>query len=123
MIGVFAFYGSLLDPALRRRLGVEPLLRRLRPCEIRGRLFDLGPYPGLVPGPGRVRGELFAALDSAAVELLDQFEECDCDPPLFVRRRARLIEPSLEAWVYFYDRPVAQRRRLRAGRWFLRALR
>ena len=117
-----AFYGSLLDPGLRRRLGVNEALRPLRRCLVRGRLFDLGPYPGLVEGDGRVRGELFEVVDPAIWKTLDDFEECGADPPLFVRRSTRLIAPVINSWVYFYTRPVGVRRRIRRGRWPVRAL-
>lgn len=123
MIETVVFYGSLLDPSLRRSLGVEPLLRPVRKCLLPGALYDLGPYPGLALGPSRVHGRLFALRDPAALPLLDSFEECDSDPPLFVRRNMRLIDPQIESWVYVYNRSVGGKRRLRQGKWFLRRLR
>lgn len=66
------------------------------------RLFDLGPYPGMVrAAEGMVRGELFEVSPRCRVEL-DEFEGV---PDLFDRREIVLADHST-AWAYLYMRPV-----------------
>ena len=52
-------------------------LTPLGPATVPGLLYDLGRYPGLVPGDGLVHGELFAGADAAVLAALDQYEGCD----------------------------------------------
>jgi gamma-glutamylcyclotransferase (GGCT)/AIG2-like uncharacterized protein YtfP len=71
--------------------------------DVRGRLLDLGRYPGLTDGAGRVRGEIYRLDDPELLPVLDREEGYN-----FVRsttivtlargRRAR-------AWVYRYRGP------------------
>jgi gamma-glutamylcyclotransferase (GGCT)/AIG2-like uncharacterized protein YtfP len=88
---------------------------------ISGDLFDLGSYPGLRPGKGRVAGELYAILDRDVLVQLDRFEGVLSGRPsesLYRRERIRLIEPmGAEAWVYFYNRSPAPERKVVAGDW------
>jgi gamma-glutamylcyclotransferase (GGCT)/AIG2-like uncharacterized protein YtfP len=70
---------------------------------VAGRLLDLGRYPGLIAGTGRVKGELYRLDDPQLLPVLDREEGYN-----FVRsiaivtlaggRRAR-------AWVYRYRGP------------------
>ncbi len=76
--------------------GVAPLLRgtvSLGPARIAGRLFDLGAYPGAVPGgDGEVHGELLQLPDAAALAGLDRYEGVDPVQPgrgLYRRIRTR----------------------------------
>lgn len=105
-----AFYGSLMgDHGKQEELKIKGCLEAVGPCEIRGRLYDLGEYPGLVQGDGRVKAELYKVKDPAVFSLLDEYEEFDVRGPdrsLFVRHVVRLSEPTRDAWVYFYNRPV-----------------
>lgn len=105
-----ALYGSLLRSfPTQRRLGISARLRFVGPCRIAGRLYDLGRYPGFLPGDGEVRGELYEALDGRILDRLDEFEEFDVgriEQSLYLRRKLPLIEPAGEAWVYVYNRSV-----------------
>lgn len=121
-----ALYGTLVAGGLRRvGGGVEDALVFVGPCRIPGRLFDLGPYPGLVasdplPGGGSVAGELYAVRDDAVLRRLDAFEDYRPDDPEgseYLRRRVRLAEPDLEAWVYLYNRDVTGMPRVESGDW------
>jgi len=81
-----------------------------------GRLFDLGEYPGATPDPKRfstVRGEVHELHDpQGTLDVLDDIEGFDMKRPelsLFERREAEVTMDSggtVQAWVYFYRRPL-----------------
>lgn len=126
-----AVYGTLMsgvtdqlaDPLLRaeaeqaRRL----LGRCVGPCDIPGKLYDLGQYPGLVlDSDAAVKGELyelpFGELDSEGlarfrevIAVLDAYEGYDpdnLDKSEYVRRYIKLRRPAdTSAWVYVLNTP------------------
>ena len=104
----------------------------LGPCRIRGRLVDLGEYPGLLPDDaGTVAGELYElpfgksgeALDQfrAAIREIDRYEEIDVEYPdrsEYTRRFVKLASPAdAAAWVYFLNRPRSNPVPVPAGEW------
>lgn len=103
-------YGTL-RPAVANgepRLLVEGL-RQDGPATVRGRIVDLGDYPGLVEGSGLVHGDLLVVEDAEQLAALDAYEECG--PPSFLYRREvvtaeRPNGDSLAVWVYRYCRVV-----------------
>ena len=95
-------------------LGLQEALSYEGPCRIPGALFDLGEYPGLVEGAGVVIGELHTIRDEKALEALDEFEG---EGSLYVRKRVRLIEPAVEAWVYVYNDSLAGAKPIASGCW------
>jgi gamma-glutamylcyclotransferase (GGCT)/AIG2-like uncharacterized protein YtfP len=120
-------YGSLLpghEPA-----GMAAVCRRLNflePATIRGQLFDLGPYPGVIIGNGAdgiVHGELAEVDCDDTWRALDQYEGCPRageGDGLF--RRVRTVAAlesgeSVECWVYVYDRGLSRARRIEGGCW------
>ena len=119
---LIAFYGSLMR-------GLGPLessgfanrLRFVGPCLVEGELFDLGPYPALRPGRGRVRAELHEIRDPGLLEELDEFEGTDRAHPersLYNRERVDLIAPpGVEAWCYIYAGIPAAESRIEDGDW------
>jgi len=111
-------YGSL-RPALASGQPARLVagLENLGPASVPGRLYDLGDYPGLVAGDGRVRGDLLLVPDEL-IALLDDYEECGGSRPLF--RRVRLTAThddgsACRAWVYRYARPVTGSRLIPEG--------
>ena len=111
---LLAVYGTLMQGCGGdRRAGVAGALRYRGPCRIRGALWDLGKYPGLTAGEGEVLGEL-AELEDSTLAALDAFED---EGSLYVRRRVRLIEPEVEAWVYFYNQSPEGAQRIPGGCW------
>jgi gamma-glutamylaminecyclotransferase len=71
----------------------------------RYRVFDLGPYPGLVRDDTSglaIRGELFAVTDCCLAEL-DDFEGV---PELFVRERIEV--EGYEVWAYYLNASVPE---------------
>jgi len=114
------------------RIVVYGLLRRgarmsnlLRGAEFLGevaldgyRLYDLGDYPGAAPGEGTILGELYELASPAVLELLDEAERVDADPPLY---RRELVEAGgTPAWLYVYAGPVEASAWIRSGDWFRR---
>lgn len=130
--GTLGSEGRALDD-----LEVRSKLTRVGTRTLRGALYDLGPYPGFVPGTGpasaRVEAELFRIEDLEAIHVLDEHEEYDprdlegsmylrrtlrVDPPGSGRARwFRRRPPPLDAWIYVYNGPVEDRPRIRARSW------
>ncbi|RFC65142.1 gamma-glutamylcyclotransferase [Fulvimarina endophytica] len=111
MTDYIAFYGTLME---RARASQAPsragLTRFLQPCRLAGVLRDHGAYPGFYPadadrtgtGP-TVEAELHEILLADAFAVFDRWEEYDAADEassLYIRRKMRLIEPDLQAWVY-----------------------
>jgi len=70
---------------------------------VRGRLLDLGAYPGLIDGAGRVRGEVYRLDEPELLPVLDREEGYN-----FVRRRAIVTLAGgrrVRAWLYRYRGP------------------
>jgi gamma-glutamylcyclotransferase (GGCT)/AIG2-like uncharacterized protein YtfP len=71
-------------------------------------LLDLGAYPGLIPGAGRVQGELYAFEDVEAVlGSLDQIEGYRAGESSLYRRVVLQVESGASAqwaWTYAYAR-------------------
>jgi len=69
----------------------------------RGDLLDLGRYPGMIDGAGRVRGEIYQLDDLELLPVLDREEGYN-----FERRRAIVTLANgrrARAWVYRYRGP------------------
>ncbi|MCB0640528.1 MAG: gamma-glutamylcyclotransferase [Phaeodactylibacter sp.] len=116
------FYGSLrqgLDG--RQKLNIEAFIEYLSNCRVPGRLYDLGPYPGLLLSEaGQVVCELYHIKDAQCIALLDAFE--DFDPrnqaaSLYLRKRIPVPGHHLEAWIYEYNRPVRPDQFITSGDW------
>ncbi|MEA3016206.1 MAG: hypothetical protein QOI38_928 [Sphingomonadales bacterium] len=114
-------YGSLRrDEPMFRELGLSRALEFLGESAFPGVLYDLGDYPGAVPGDGLVFGELYRITDTTILAALDKYEEFDpnrIERSLFLRR-AVPIPGRGEAWVYFYNgAPSGGDRRIASGDW------
>ncbi|HEU4617111.1 MAG TPA: gamma-glutamylcyclotransferase family protein [Gammaproteobacteria bacterium] len=117
-------YGTLrpfMHGAMARRLRAAG--EHLGAGAVRGRLYDLGPYPGLVdPRAPRewVIGDLYRlATPAATLRLLDRYEgaHARARTPKFMRveRIVRLSGRNVAAWIYLYRRSVAKLVRIRGG--------
>jgi gamma-glutamylcyclotransferase (GGCT)/AIG2-like uncharacterized protein YtfP len=116
-----ALYGSLRK---RGGIGDEPdLSKRLKPAGaaiIEGKLIDLGTYPGLILGSGNVQAELYEVVDRDAFRIMDQHERydpTDIKGSLYLRRAVRLLQPSVDAWVYVYNHPAGAAPEVASGDW------
>lgn len=105
----------------QKKLGVRPYLTFVSTCQIRGRLYDLGSFPGAVPGPDTVYGELFRVRTANVWNVLDRYEgysPTDEDGSLFLRRKVDLQSPNDQrAWVYWYNGRPEGRPRVPSGDW------
>jgi gamma-glutamylcyclotransferase (GGCT)/AIG2-like uncharacterized protein YtfP len=118
-------YGTLLPE--RAPAELLPLVARLLPlgaASVRGRLYDLGPFPGAVPdleAAATIRGRVFDVPDAELLAALDAYEGDGPDGPGgsgFVREvsRARLEDGSaLECWIYAWRGDVASARPVEGG--------
>lgn len=121
-------YGTLrpeLTPAGLRQ-GMAGLVR-LGAARVRGRLYDLGAYPGAVPDPASgawILGEVIelpaGPAQLAALDRYEGFEPAHPQESLFVRRRVRALRSgasSLRCWSYVYNRDVRGLPRVPGGDW------
>ena len=94
-----------------------------------GRLYDLGPYPGMAEpadAKERVRGEVYELHEpEATLAKLDRYEGCgpeDPQPRLYERVLASVTLDNGEevrAWLYLYRGPLAQARHIPCGDYLL----
>jgi len=90
-------YGTLM-----RGYGLHAVLapgsRLLGEGTVRGVLLDLGRYPGLIEGRGRVRGEVYRLDGAELLPILDREEGYN-----FQRRRAVVtLAGGRRAWAWLY---------------------
>ena len=109
---------------------IAATVRRLRPvgpASVRGRLFDLGEYPGAVLSRNSrsvVRGEVFELPgDAQTLSSLDNYEGFEPGKPgssLFVRRMWTVVMDDgtrLRCWVYVYNGDTRRAQPVRSGRY------
>lgn len=89
---------------------------------VKGRLLDLGRYPGAVPDEaGTVHGEIYRLFAPSLLATLDQEEEYRPEAPersLYLRRPAavRLADGrEARAWIYWYQGPRDRARPIPSG--------
>jgi gamma-glutamylcyclotransferase (GGCT)/AIG2-like uncharacterized protein YtfP len=118
-------YGTLVPG--RAPAEIAPTVRKLRPIgpgKVRGRLYDLGNYPGAVLNKTAsiISGEVFELPESPNILVkLDEYEGFDPANPqgsLFVRKR-RLVSlnggKKKWCWIYVYNRPLGHAPTLHNG--------
>jgi gamma-glutamylcyclotransferase (GGCT)/AIG2-like uncharacterized protein YtfP len=113
-------YGTLL-PGLCRHYAMQGS-RSLGRGTITGLLYDLGPYPAVVHGAGKVWGEVFE-VDATVLAALDAIEAFYSDAPAdkseYIREEASvcLVETntSISAWFYRFNRSIAGKRLIEHG--------
>jgi gamma-glutamylcyclotransferase (GGCT)/AIG2-like uncharacterized protein YtfP len=94
---------------------------------IRGRLYDLGGYPGAVPdenAPGKIIGTVMELPGEPEIlQKLDAYEECDPKSPQtseYVRelREVELAEGgTLTCWFYRYNGDTDEKQLITSGGW------
>lgn len=119
---LLATYGTLMRSFEGpQRLGIADRISFVGPCRLAGVLYDLGRYPGAVPGEGTVHGELFRLRDPQVWAVLDRYEGYDPEreaDSLFVRRQVSLRRPSDRmAWVYWFNDDPDNYPQVASGQW------
>lgn len=122
-------YGTLMS-GLRNHHLLKPFMLRAVPARAEGLLlYPVHPeWPGAVPGPGSIRGEL-VELDRArlaeALAVLDELEDCHGpgDPAsLYVRSGTEAVTESgepLQAWIYLWAHSIEDLEPICGGDWRL----
>lgn len=101
----------------------------LGPAHVRGRLYDLGPYPAAVlvaseAEEGAIHGVLLDVA-AAALPVLDEYEAVHATAPAAGLYRRVLTEAQLAAaarprhpcWIYVWARGTPPGRRVESGIW------
>lgn len=128
-----AFYGTLCAGlAPHARLGLATALEPLGRVTIRGTVYDLGAYPGIVLGKGQTQVELYRIVDASIIARLDRYERHNprnrggC---LFRRASIRVPGRStnagaprgrgrpLDAWLYVFNRSIRGKRPIQGRSW------
>jgi gamma-glutamylcyclotransferase (GGCT)/AIG2-like uncharacterized protein YtfP len=121
-------YGTLRKGFRSHKLLQRFHARLIVSGSVRGRLYDLGNYPGAVDcsGAERVCGEVyFLPQPGAAFRALDRFEGFDPARPEsneFERRETTVTLADghkMRAWIYWLPGAPATRRRVRAGNYVM----
>ena len=101
---------------------LQRVARYVGPAKTRGRLYDLGPYPGLRPARRTrewVGGDLYEVRDPTVVRALDRYEAGGgAGRPRFIRSACVVLvgrQPQRAAWVYRYQRNPSHRARIVHG--------
>jgi gamma-glutamylcyclotransferase (GGCT)/AIG2-like uncharacterized protein YtfP len=95
--------------------------RYVGPATTRGRLYDLGPYPGLRPARQRsetVVGDVYRVTDPHVFRVLDRYEAGSVRTKTFVRGACivKLVRGArTAAWTYRYCRSVVGAARISSG--------
>jgi len=108
-------YGTLLPSEAEMDMAsIVQQIRRLGQAYVRGRLYDLGEYPGAIldeASETKIAGELFELPpDSSVLAMLDSYEGYELTDPagsLFIRVKSPVQLSDgreIESWVYVYNR-------------------
>lgn len=120
----FFVYGTLKRGQSNHQL-IAPAVLTAVPATIRGRLYDVGPFPALGPGDDVVHGELMTVASAdlprllATLDDLEGYEPADPAGSMYRRRivAATVAGRELAAFAYFYNRPPVGLRHLPGGTW------
>jgi len=124
-IGSFSEYLFLYGTLMRGldamdSLSANSCLQFLREAQVRGQLYDLGSYPGLLPGQGLVRGEVYEVLNPRIWSILDPYEDYlpgNETGSLYLREQLELSDGSGRVWTYIYNEKVGEHSLIADGDW------
>lgn len=112
-------YGTLLSGLCRATALKDATF--LGAASTEGRLYNLGDYPGMLPGRGMVHGEVYE-LDARTLDRLDGIEDYYPDCPessLYLRRPVQVSlladGRSMLAETYLYNAPIPESQRIAHG--------
>jgi gamma-glutamylcyclotransferase (GGCT)/AIG2-like uncharacterized protein YtfP len=124
MIDFLFVYGTLLQPGNGFADYLNQHCTYITPGKIRGILYDIGEYPGLVI-PGDVEQYIYGSVFKLChpeenLRVIDDYEGFGPgqeQPNLFVRviKPVETNNDIIEAWVYLYNLPVADLPQITSG--------
>ncbi len=116
-----ALYGSLMrDEDIDDRPDLTEHLTFVGEATLKGKLVDLGDYPGLIPGDGEVHAEYHEVNDFEVFKAIDRFERYEATDPggsLYVRHAVRMLQPKLDAWIYVFNGDTSAAEPVAHGDW------
>jgi gamma-glutamylcyclotransferase (GGCT)/AIG2-like uncharacterized protein YtfP len=119
-------YGTLLDNNNSYGAYLQQHCSLLQPGKLKGRLYDIGDYPGAIADAGSdhyVHGSIYLMdKPEMILEFIDDYEGFGDDqtqPNLFIRIQADIETDTskVECWVYVYNLAVEHLLRIRSGRY------
>lgn len=123
---LFIFYGLLMKEAFRSSQvpGLDASGTVLGRGAFRGKMYDLGEYPGVIRGGGLCQGLIWKLLDTGIVSAIDAFEGyvAGSAHSLYVRERTDLLDDEggftgHRAWIYIYNQTTAGYEEIGRGVW------
>ena len=127
---LFVFYGLLKQGAAGQPADL-PLATAGAfggPCRFRGRMVDLGGFPGVVDGDTLCYGVRWQISDPAIMPAMDAFEDVTDDPEtsLYLRTQIPLLDNAASetgemAWIYWYNKSIEGFSPVADGNWPLDA--
>ncbi|HVV55722.1 MAG TPA: gamma-glutamylcyclotransferase family protein [Mucilaginibacter sp.] len=108
-------YGSLLDEDNKYGLYLRANSKFFSAAKVRGKLYDIGEYPGAVLSPDDdeyVHGTIFRLNDPVSVlPIIDLYEGFGADQPkpnefIRIQALAEAENGTPTCWVYIYNLPV-----------------
>ena len=128
---LFIFYGLLKSGArgAPEHIDLKAGGAFVGPCRFRGRLIDLGGFPGVVDGDTLCHGQIYRLDDAGLIGALDEFEGVDAGDPgrsLYIRDRIDILDDDAQltgqsAWIYWYAKPAGGAPDVAEGNWPLEA--
>ncbi|RYY33831.1 MAG: gamma-glutamylcyclotransferase [Sphingobacteriaceae bacterium] len=117
-------YGTLLTTQNKFGLFLAENSRFVSNAKIKGRLYDIGQYPGIVPDAGGsyAKGKVFELSSEIVFDTLDGYEGISAENPA-PYEYARILLPveteseTLLCWVYLYNWPIDKAILIEDGDW------
>lgn len=115
-------YGSLMRGfEMHDSLDLPSMTEFMGEAQCRGRLYDLGGYPGMtLEGTGRVQGELYRVQQEGTIDTIDRHEGYypeTREGSTYVRRLEEMVDRDLKAWVYVYNGSTNGHEVIESGSW------
>lgn len=124
---LFVFYGLLqpVSESFPHAIDLAGSGAFLGEARIRGDLYDVGGYPGMVAGEGLVCGTLYRIDDPLIVPEIDAFEDIipgEEAESLYRREQHPVLNADgaptgQTAWVYVFNKPLAEDPKIESGDW------
>jgi len=130
MLNQVFFYGTIMRGYSRYEYpGIKNNRIHVKRGRVKGILYDIGDYPAMVKADrdneeNYVYGEIHEFSEAEKVikiiDRIEKFNPNDCNHSLFVREKVAVFLESgitVEAWTYFYNKPLGGATRIESGSW------